>query len=234
MTGVLTNKTKLSIVVPVLNERDCIATFIKHLKTQWCQPQELIFVDGGSTDGTWEWLQKQDVTAYRSPQGRAVQMNTGAEQASGNLYYFIHVDSTLPYHFDQTLLEAHNAGASAGCFQLEFDSKHWLLQWAASGSRWNHLLCRGGDQSLFITKKRFEALQGFNDRYRVCEDLELIKRLYRQGAFTVLPQKIKTSSRRFHENGVARLLIHFGVLHMMHWWGVGPQSLTLYYRWAVR
>jgi hypothetical protein len=82
--------------------------------------------------------------------------------------------------------------------------------------------------------KRFEALQGFNDRYRVCEDLELIKRLYRQGAFTVLPQKIKTSSRRFHENGVARLLIHFGVLHLMHWWGVGPQSLSLYYRWAVR
>jgi hypothetical protein len=85
-----------------------------------------------------------------------------------------------------------------------------------------------------LQKKRFEALQGFNDRYRVCEDLELIKRLYRQGAFTVLPQKIKTSSRRFHENGVARLLVHFGVLHLMHWWGVGPQSLSLYYRWAVR
>jgi glycosyltransferase involved in cell wall biosynthesis len=118
MTGVLTNKTKLSIVVPVLNERDCIATFIKHLKTQWCQPQELIFVDGGSTDGTWEWLQKQDVTAYRSPQGRAVQMNAGAEQASGNLYYFIHVDSTLPYHFDQTLLEAHNAGSFSGLFSI--------------------------------------------------------------------------------------------------------------------
>ncbi len=234
MTGASTNKINLSIIVPVLNERHYINSFVAHLEAQWQEPRELIFVDGGSTDGTWEWLQKQQLTSYRSPQSRAVQSNTGAHHANGNLYYFVHVDSTLPYHFDHALLQAHYNGATAGCFQLEFDSKHWLLQWAAAGSRWNHLLCRGGDQSLFITKKRFETLKGFNHHYKVCEDLELIKRLYQQGSFKVLPQKIRTSSRRFHQNGILRLLIHFGVLHLTHWCGAGPQFLYRYYRWAVR
>ena len=49
----------LSIVVPVLNEIDQLSHFIAHIQDQWQQPQELLIIDGGSTDGTWEWLQKK-------------------------------------------------------------------------------------------------------------------------------------------------------------------------------
>ena len=42
---------KLSIIVPVLNEIDQLSGFVAHIQNQWQQPQELLVVDGGSTDG---------------------------------------------------------------------------------------------------------------------------------------------------------------------------------------
>jgi glycosyltransferase involved in cell wall biosynthesis len=68
MTGSSTNKPQLSIIVPVLNEITGIELFVAHLKSQWRNPQELIFVDGGSTDGTWEWLQKNHFKRCKAPQ----------------------------------------------------------------------------------------------------------------------------------------------------------------------
>ena len=59
MTGALTNKPRLSIIVPVLNEIDFISDFISHLENVLSSPQEIIFVDGYSSDGTWELLQTQ-------------------------------------------------------------------------------------------------------------------------------------------------------------------------------
>ena len=67
MTGTLTNKSSLSIIIPVLNEIDLIADFITHLNEVLQDPQEIIFVDGGSTDGTWEWLQKNCVKVRFNP-----------------------------------------------------------------------------------------------------------------------------------------------------------------------
>ena len=91
-------------------------------------------------------------------------MNFGARNATTSLLYFVHVDRKLPKHFDCVLLEAYKRGITAACFQLEFDSQNYLLKSAASGSRWNHLLCRGGDQSLMVLKSRFDALGGYDPR----------------------------------------------------------------------
>lgn len=234
MTGASTNNVQLSIIVPVLNEVNIIAPFIKMLKQKMYQPQEIIFVDGGSTDGTWEWLVKNHLKVFRTKKGRAHQMNFGSTKASTPCLHFIHVDSHLPQYFDQHLLAAHKKGTQAACFQLKFDSQNWLLRQAAAGSKWNHLLCRGGDQSLFIEKELFIALGGFNPEFTVCEDLHLIKKIYQTTAFTVLPQKIQTSARRFYENGILRLLLHFGVIHLLHWSGASPRLLKHYYSWAVR
>ena len=84
---------KLSIIVPVLNEIDQLSGFVAHIQNQWQQPQELLVVDGGSTDGTWEWLQKKSIKSFRSVKGRAQQMNFGAHNATTSLLYFVHVDS---------------------------------------------------------------------------------------------------------------------------------------------
>ena len=230
MTGALINKPEISIIVPVFNEINFINDFISHLKSTCQTPQEIIIVDGESTDGTGKLLESlTDISVFQTKTGRANQMNFGAKIAKTSLLYFVHVDSILPQNFDTLILNSYKKKKVAGCFRLKFDKANWLLKLAAAGSKWNHLLCRGGDQSLFISKNKFDMLNGFDPRYKVCEDIEFIKKLYKNKCFIVLPQTLTTSSRRFYENGIIYLLFHFGVLHFLHYLGVKPIFLNKYY-----
>jgi len=230
MTGALINKPEISIIVPVFNEINFINDFISHLKSTCQTPQEIIIVDGESTDGTGKLLESlTDISVFQTKTGRANQMNFGAKIAKTSLLYFVHVDSILPQNFDTLILNSYKKKKVAGCFRLKFDKANWLLKLAAAGSKWNHLLCRGGDQSLFVSKNKFDMLNGFDPRYKVCEDIEFIKKLYKNKCFIVLPQTLTTSSRRFYKNGIIYLLFHFGVLHFLHYLGVKPIFLNKYY-----
>ncbi|HVG92319.1 MAG TPA: glycosyltransferase, partial [Alphaproteobacteria bacterium] len=73
---------KLSVVIPVLNERALLPATIAALRA--CRGvQEIIVADGGSTDGTVPWLQAQpDIVLVRSIRGKGPQINIGAAAAS--------------------------------------------------------------------------------------------------------------------------------------------------------
>ena len=49
-----------SVIIPVFNERKGIEEFIHSLYHQTRSPDEIIVIDGGSTDGTYEYLQQQE------------------------------------------------------------------------------------------------------------------------------------------------------------------------------
>lgn len=75
---------KLSVVIPARNEEGCIASTVEHLHVELRLhdvPHEIIVVDDGSTDATWEILQKlqariSNVVPTRNPAphgfGRAI------------------------------------------------------------------------------------------------------------------------------------------------------------------
>jgi glycosyltransferase involved in cell wall biosynthesis len=52
-----TSVPKVSVAATVLNERDDIDALVASLTAQTLAPAEVIIVDGGSTDGTWERLE---------------------------------------------------------------------------------------------------------------------------------------------------------------------------------
>jgi len=48
---------RVSLVTTVLNDKDGIERFFREMACQTMQPDEIVIVDAGSTDGTWELLQ---------------------------------------------------------------------------------------------------------------------------------------------------------------------------------
>ncbi|THD69811.1 glycosyltransferase [Robertkochia marina] len=228
---------KISVIIPVLNEAEGIASLLKHLDD--CitgnHIAEVIIADGGSSDGTPAFAGKFrarhfEMKVVHAPKGRAAQQNHGAKRAMGDILYFLHADSFPPEGFDQKIIHAVHSGYRAGCFRMEFDDDHVLLKCSQWFTQFNFPLCRGGDQSLFIKKDLFESLNGFNEAYVIYEDGEFHSRLYKQGIpFKILKPAITTSARRYRKNGFWRLQYHFTRVHLMHRLGHGPEALKNYY-----
>ena len=223
---------QLSIIIPVLNEENAIDTILRSLRENSTAENinEILVIDGGSEDATISLASNHKVTVLHSQKGRAKQMNHGAKNASGEILYFIHVDTLPPKDFDKSIIDAVLNKNQVGCFQMKFDSNSRFLGFFAWFTRVNIQLCRGGDQSLFITKSLFEKSGGFDENYVVYEDNEFIGRLYEISPFKILPRHVKTSARRYEERGEVALQYHFGMIHLKNYLGAGPEQLYDYYK----
>ena len=238
----------VSIIIPVFNEGNNIKGTLENICSMLSGKvsAEILCVDGGSTDGSSQAIDNfikrfslpkrfhdrgttLEISTILSPKGRAKQMNHGARCANGQILYFLHADSLPPEDFDMHILTAITKNQSAGCFRMRFDSSHWWLQLAGWFTRFNWPWCRGGDQSLFIKRKVFEEIGGFDEKYVIYEDNILISKLYIRNSFTVLPYTLTTSARRYQEKGVWKLQYHFWMIHLKKRLGQGPEDLYAYY-----
>ncbi|MEZ7498127.1 TIGR04283 family arsenosugar biosynthesis glycosyltransferase [Flavobacterium sp. Arc3] len=228
---------KISIIIPVFNEVNSIIKLVSHLENKAFQKEtiEIIAVDGGSTDGSQDKIKaSSNVKLVQAGKGRAIQMNVGAKVATGNVLYFLHCDSYPPHHFDRIINDAIQQGRQAGCFRMKFDYAHPVLMVSQWFTRFNHISCRGGDQSLFVTKKLFDEIKGFNEQFIIYEDNEIISRLYAKKQFVVIPEYIITSARRYQQNGVWRLQYHFIIIHLKRRLGHSTESMLQYYKKNIR
>lgn len=234
----------ISIIIPVYLEEAHLKFLIEDLAGKLHCPDmvEVIIADGSDSAGTRALVQDYQLNAslpyalhYQGcAKGRAIQMNQGAQMAKHSILHFVHADSILPINFDKEIRDQIAAGAEAGCFRLRFDSKHLLLSMSAWFTRFNFPICRGGDQSLFILKTKFEQLGGFNENYTVCEDSEFTDRIYKTSRFAVIPASIITSARRYRENGYWKLQYRYARIHAMRLNGSEPPQLLEYYRKYVK
>ncbi len=234
----------VSIIVPVLNEALNIQSFLVHLAGHISGKHtvEVILVDGGSSDNTVKIIEetssflstksKKDslkIQLIHSEKGRAKQMNKGASLASSEALYFLHADTFPPKNFDHYILEAVKNGKPAGCFKMKFNSNHWWLKLAGWLTQFNWRASRGGDQSLFITKKLFNEIGGYDESFFIYEDILLINELYNRKSFVVLPYWITTSARLYEECGVWNLQYHFFAIYLKRWLGADAAELYKYY-----
>ncbi len=229
--------SKISIIIPIYNEVEAINELLLHIENNASQtiPLEIIVVDGGSTDGSQKEIEKHEIVVLiNSGKGRAKQMNAAAKIAKADILYFLHCDSFPPKDFDRLIMDQVQKGNEAGCFRMKFDYPHPVLTVSQWFTRINHVSCRGGDQSLFVTKKLFNQIGGYNEAFIIYEDNEIASRLYNKKQFVVIPENLVTSARRYKENGVCRLQYHFAVIHLKRRLGHSVESMLNYYKKTIK
>jgi rSAM/selenodomain-associated transferase 2 len=218
----------VSVIIPTLNEQDAIGETLRRLRHH--RPHEIIVVDGGSRDGTCNLTGDADWLLHSSP-GRAVQMNLGAEHASGDALLFLHADSFLE---DGALPEAERAltlpGIAAGCFTMQVDAEGWWYR-AIDGCATARVRLTGivyGDQGLFVRRHDFARLGGF-PRLGLMEDLFFSQKLRRLGRVVVVPRRIHVSARRWRHAGLVRQTLRNWALTALAAGGIHPDRLARYY-----
>jgi GT2 family glycosyltransferase len=188
----------LSVVVPVLDERPHLPALLASLRAQTRVPDEVLVVDGGSTDGTREWL-AAEATRYRSwlvvvdnpQQWVGAAMNLGIAQARGDLV--ARMDAHARYAPDylsrlvEALLARPEAAGAGGVYTMTGTSPTGRAIAAVTSSpialggaahrtaregRWVEHVGTG-----MYRRPVLEAVHGFDPSFRANEDFELDHRI---------------------------------------------------------
>lgn len=224
-------KPQVSIIIPTYNEEERLDDLLEFLRKNGGDfLHEIIIADGGSTDQTLRIAGKHNVIIkHCARKGRAVQMNEGAGEAEGSILYFLHADTTPPKLFLRHIIKAVRQGYRCGCFRLSFDVPHPILKFYAWFTRFPSTLIRFGDQSLFVEKKLFERVHGFDESLVVMEDQKIVRELKRESPFRIIEASVTTSARRYQENGIIRLQCVFTLIVLMYYCGAGQNTLVHVY-----
>ena len=229
------NLQGLSIIIPSLNENSNLIRLIDYIKKFHLPLYEIIVVEGGSHSQIKNnFKYDREVKVINYDKGRAKQLNKGAKVAKFDWLYFLHSDCVPPKNFKEIIYKSMNNKNQASCFKLKFNPSNFLLSLSAKATKYNNIFCRGGDQSLLIHKNLFFLCDGYDEEYKVCEDINLIKKIYKLGEFKIMEGYIITDSRRFLKNGTLILLIHFGIIHLLHYLKLSPKFLYSYYRLFIK
>jgi rSAM/selenodomain-associated transferase 2 len=222
----------VSIIIPTLNEASCLAETLRLLRAE--RPQEIIVVDGGSTDATREQARAAD-SWLAGPCGRAAQMNCGAAEAHGAILLFLHADCTVERNSLPAVERCLGRQAiAAGCFQMTVKADGLafrMIDYCATARVRLTGLCYG-DQGLFVERRLFERIGGFPP-LGFMEDVFISKALRRQGRLAVIDKKIFVSPRRWQRMGVVRQTLRNWTLTALAAAGVHPDRLAQFYP-AVR
>lgn len=220
----------LSIVVPVLNEAPRLAWLLPYLEAIAPEAQ-LIVVDGGSTDNSHDTA-LPFATVVDAPRGRGVQMNAGAAIAKGDVLWFLHADThPRPDSVNALLLSMEKPKIVGGAFVYALDAPGFQYRLMEHCSNGKNRMFRQiyGDMGIFVRREVFNAMGGYS-AMPLMEDMDFCRRLKKQGKVVILPQTIKTSARRWVEEGFIRYAVKTRLLQTAWRLGVPAQKLVRFYQ----
>ena len=192
---------------------------------------EVIVVDGGSRDDTLAIAKPHADRVLTAPRGRAVQMNTGASVATGNVLLFLHADCVLPPRGAAAIEGAHRTGYRWGRFDVKLVGRSpWLPVVAMLMNLRSSLTgIATGDQGMFVDRAAFTAAGGYPP-IPLMEDVALSRKLRRTaGPPKRVHIRMTASGRRWDERGALRTIATMWALRHAWWRGASADALARRY-----
>jgi len=231
----------LSIIIPVLNEAATLHDLFATLERQRGLALEIIFSVGSSCDGSaaliaqYSACTKHEIIVVPSVTGRAVQMNCGADVATGDLLFFLHADCSWqePYLlrdavtcFNQEINHRQPAQV-AGHFCLNFrhyGSKNRFYRYLGEKATLNRRGTIYGDQGMLLKRNLWQDVGRFREDVSALEDVFFADAVAAKAAWILLPQLITTSTRRYLSDGIGPRIIINALLLIVG--GAGLQNFS--------
>lgn len=187
-------KNTISVVTVCLNAVDTIEETIQSVLGQSYVEIEYIIIDGGSTDGTLDIIQKyrEKISHFVSEPDTGLYnaMNKGIGYATGNYIHFLNADD----YFCDTEVLSDVATAASNDEDLEFiygnilvlDFKGVITRPRLPPVKLNRktLLTQGGvsQPALFASRNLFQRTGGlFSEKYKVISDYDWIYHRVKEG-----------------------------------------------------
>lgn len=223
-------RPSIGVVIPVWNESALLPMrldAVRHLGAD-----AIVFVDGGSDDGSRQLLEASGLNWMQARRGRASQMNAGASGTDSDIILFLHADTDISSsHLEKIRDVMADPEYVGGRFDLRLEGHHPFLALIATLTNLRSRLTRisTGDQAIFVRRSIFESMGGFAD-IPLMEDVEFSRRLKRLGRIACLHDRITTSGRRWERHGILRTVMLMWRLRLYFWLGADPTCLTRLYR----
>lgn len=211
---------KISVITAVYNRRELLGKALSSLQMQTWQDWEHVVIDGASTDGSMDVLQKQQdgrrIVRSEPDTGIYNALNKGLKLASGDVIGFLHSDDLFAH--PQVLADVAEAfedpAVDAVYGDLQYVSKlntdRIIRTWRAgnfkpSQIKWGWM---PPHPALFLRRDVYERVGGFNEGYRISADYDFILRCFSAsiGKTVWLPQVLVRMRVGGASNGSARRL----------------------------
>jgi rSAM/selenodomain-associated transferase 2 len=223
------------VIIPTLNEADSIQATLGSAFDAFGETVDLVVADGGSSDDTVARASRF-ARVVSTPRGRGRQLNAGARLARGQIFVFLHADTTLDSVAGKRIRETlSQPGTVGGCCRFSVDSsaegglRYRLLELGVN-LRTRIFRTATGDQAIFSSRSAFERVGGFPEE-PLFEDIAFVRSLRQLGRFQPVDAAAHTSGRRWERRGFVRTVVSHWLLRAAYAARVPPSTLA---RWYAR
>ena len=180
-------ENRISIITASLNAAAHIERAIQSVAAQTYPHIEHVIIDGGSTDGTLQIIERhRDSRGYfvsEPDRGIYSAMNKGIKAATGDVFFFLNADDCLCD--EQVVEDVTSVFDAAPDLEVVYGNLVWDLSGKMVRKKQPSTITRASlaaatilHQTVFARKHVFDATDGFSERYKVVSDYDWMMKVF--------------------------------------------------------